>query len=194
MIRTAARAVLAVFVLFLAGTIGAAIQGAATELRRQEAADEAREAWQLVHELRDSIAALRHSCVDPRSSGHSDWEALAASAEAAGIPVAVYLGVLAVESGYSARYHLRGKHGEYGRVQIKYSLWRKSSPFCRRTDPGSQRACAAHILRAAYERYGSWRLAAAAYNKFSAPDTVGPYMALVEREIGRMVLRSIDGF
>lgn len=143
----------------------------------------------------DSLFALRDSVqreyVAPLVP-HEDKTLLLRAARAHGIPPIVMYAVTAVESGYRARYDVRGRNGEYGRMQVRYELWGQSSGECASGDPESQVRCGAQRLEACRHRYGTWVAGVACYNSFSRPDRNGRYVRLVEQAIGRMVLRGVD--
>lgn len=177
--------VLAILVgMLVAGTVWAAMQNAELETRLHAMGETARL-------YADSTALLRSLCVVPDRIGHEDARMQLLAAQAERIPPVVLFGVIAHESGYSARYDLTGKVGEHGRAQIRYELWNDLSPSCTKRDPESQLRCAAQILRYCRERYGDWRSGIACYNATESPDTLGRYLAGVERQVGRMVLRGM---
>ncbi|GIW89949.1 MAG: hypothetical protein KatS3mg109_2076 [Pirellulaceae bacterium] len=164
------------------GTIAGAVQGTARELELAELRAE-------VRLLSDSLLSCRRARLHSQSP---DVEQILRIAALVGVPDVVLLAVIEQETGTSGRYDVVGKHGEYGRAQIRYKIWRTFSPDCASGDPESQLRCAAQILRYCRDRYGNWRDAVACYNSTSDLSRAARYLASVERRIGRMVLGALE--
>ena len=127
------------------------------------------------------------------ATGVKDAPYLAAVADSANVPAALFVAIAEVEGGRSGRNNLVGKAGELGRMQINPSVWcRVADSACVRRLKGYRHNVrrAAAILRWCYDHHGSWCVATRCYNgDIRSPDTVR-YLAKVERVLGRIVLAS----
>ena len=128
---------------------------------------------------------------------HADGEQLRGAAQWWRIPVDVFEGVAAVESGYKGGNNYRGAAGEIGRMQIKVGTARDAGcaePVEQRLrEHGYNIACGARILRGCYDRYGSWSKAIRCYNGSALPASTVVYLEKVHREIGHRRLTVLDG-
>jgi hypothetical protein len=175
------RVIVVLLAMFAGGTIAGVVQNAARDLEIAELREE-------IRQLSDSLRTCRHHSF---GGAHPDLQAILDAANMAHVPAIVLVAVIEQETGTSGRYDLVGRHGEYGRAQIRYDIWRDFTPDCASVDRDSQLRCAAQILAYCRERYGDWRTAVACYNATAQPERGRKYLAAVEQRIGRMILEGL---
>lgn len=138
---------------------------------------------------RDTIQMLRDSLARaPRFAGPPDSIALRQAADAVGIPAPLLYAIAIVESGYAPPTEVRGRHGEVGRLQVRPSVW-GGTTGCE--DPATLQ-CGATILAWCRAQHAAWRDAVACYNASSDIQYGRRYLALVERQIGRLYLEGLQ--
>lgn len=123
---------------------------------------------------------------------HADAWSLDAAARWHQVPELMMEAIAATESGFGGRNDVLGAHGEIGRMQIQVATARKAhcpEPVAQRLhEHGYNIACGARILRACYEHERSWARVPLCYNAPAHPDQALPYLAMVERQAGRIAL------
>lgn len=122
------------------------------------------------------------------ATGHFDAARLKAHADSAQVPVAVAWALAYQESRHNLNPSLRGRHGEWGRVQVMPATARAVCPTLDiRTYDGNV-ACGLRYLRQRYEISGSWEAAVRAYQCPRCTSTT-PYERSVMETVGRFTTR-----